>query len=318
MEAVHHYEGTVNKILGDGIMAIFGAPLAHEDHALRACYAALRMQKAVHAYSDELRRRQGVPVQIRVGLNSGEVVVGAVGSDFRVEYTAVGPNTHLAARMEQIAARHHAAHRGLAAPGRGPGRGQVAGPGPGQGLPEPIEVFELTGVGPTQSRLHAAASRGLAPFVGREEERRLIGATFAAAARGTGAAVALVGEAGVGKSRLARECVDALRRAGWLVLEASAVSYGRGTPFFPVIAILRAYFGVSPGDDRPRAREGHRESPVARPGPDHLHAGPVRAARRRRRRGLGSARPARAAPAHPRRPAPDLRAREPRRGPCSW
>src|SRR5215472_8798018 len=103
MEAVHHYEGTVNQVLGDGIMAVFGAPLAHEDHALRACYAALRMQEAVRAYAAELRRRQGVPVQIRVGINSGEVVVGAIGTDFRVEYRAVGPSTHLAARMEQIA-----------------------------------------------------------------------------------------------------------------------------------------------------------------------------------------------------------------------
>src|SRR5215470_2046251 len=102
-EAVHRYEGTVNHVLGDGIMAIFGAPLAHEDHALRACYAAVRMQEAVRTYAAELRRRQGVPVQIRVGLNSGEVVVGSVGNDFRVEYRAVGPNTHLAARMEQIA-----------------------------------------------------------------------------------------------------------------------------------------------------------------------------------------------------------------------
>src|ERR1700675_823617 len=103
MEAVHRYEGTVSQILGDGVMAIFGAPLAHEDHALRACYAALRMKEAVHAYAEELRRRQGVPVQIRVGLNSGEVVVGSLGGDFLVEYTAIGQNAHLAARMEQIA-----------------------------------------------------------------------------------------------------------------------------------------------------------------------------------------------------------------------
>jgi class 3 adenylate cyclase/tetratricopeptide (TPR) repeat protein len=256
MEAVHRYEGSVNKILGDGIMAIFGAPLAHEDHALRACYAALRMQRAVHAYADELRRRQGVPVQIRVGLNSGEVVVGTVGNDVQVEYTAVGPNTHLAARMEQIAQPGTtlltAATLRLV---EGLVEVKSLGPVPVKGLPEPIEVFELTGVGPTQSRLHAAASRGLAPFVGRDEERRLIDATLDAAGQGRGAAVALVGEAGVGKSRLARECIEALRRAGWLVLEAAAVSYGQGTPFFPVIAILRAYFGVDPSDDAARVRE---------------------------------------------------------------
>jgi class 3 adenylate cyclase len=104
MEAVHHYEGTVNQVMGDGIMALFGAPLAHEGHAVRACYAALRMQEVVRRYSDELRRSQGVEVQIRVGVNSGEVVVRSIGSDLRMDYTAVGQTTHLAARMEQLAA----------------------------------------------------------------------------------------------------------------------------------------------------------------------------------------------------------------------
>ncbi len=255
-EAVHRYEGTVNQVLGDGIMAIFGAPLAHEDHALRACYAALRMQDAVRAYAAELRRRQGVPVQIRVGLNSGEVVVGAVGNDFRVEYRAVGPSTHLAARMEQIAQ-----------PGttlltlstfrlvEGLVEVKPLGPVPVKGLPEPIEVFELTGIGPTRSRLHASVSRGLAPFVGRERERAVIDELLAATAAGRGAAVALVGEAGVGKSRLVRECLEALRPAGWLVLEGAAVSYGQGTPFYPVIEVLRAYFGVDPRDDAARVRD---------------------------------------------------------------
>src|SRR5438105_13579121 len=103
MEAVHRYEGTVNQVMGDGIMALFGAPLAHEDHAVRACYAALRMQDSVKRYSDRVRRAEGVPVRIRVGLNSGEVVVRAIGSDLRMDYTAVGQTTHLAARMEQLA-----------------------------------------------------------------------------------------------------------------------------------------------------------------------------------------------------------------------
>src|SRR5262249_45272086 len=103
MEAVHRYEGTVNQVMGDGIIALFRAPLAREDHAVRACYAALRMQNAVRRYSDELRRAQGVEVQIRIGLNSGEVVVRSIGSDLRMDYTAVGQTTHLAARMEQMA-----------------------------------------------------------------------------------------------------------------------------------------------------------------------------------------------------------------------
>src|SRR5262249_32881306 len=103
MEAVHRYEGTVNQVMGDGIMALFGAPLAHEDHAVRACYAALRMQDTLKRHTDDTRRSHGVEVQIRVGLNSGEVVVRSVGSDLRMDYTAVGQTTHLAARMEQLA-----------------------------------------------------------------------------------------------------------------------------------------------------------------------------------------------------------------------
>src|SRR5439155_23035815 len=103
MEAVHRYEGTVNQVLGDGIMALFGAPLAHEDQAVRACYAALRMQEAMKQYADEVRRSEGVVIHIRVGLNSGEVVVRSIGSDLRMDYTAVGQTTHLAARMEQLA-----------------------------------------------------------------------------------------------------------------------------------------------------------------------------------------------------------------------
>src|SRR5216110_2342711 len=104
MDAVHRYEGTVNQVMGDGIMALFGAPLAHEDHAVRACYAALRMQESVKRYAEGIFRTYGVPVRIRVGLNSGEVVVRSIGSDLHMDYTAVGQTTHLAARMEQMAA----------------------------------------------------------------------------------------------------------------------------------------------------------------------------------------------------------------------
>src|SRR5213075_3191550 len=103
MDAVHRYEGTVNQVMGDGIMALFGAPVAHEDHAVRACYAALRMQDSIRRYSEGVRRVEGVPIRIRVGLNSGEVVVRAIGSDLHMDYTAVGQTTHLAARMEQLA-----------------------------------------------------------------------------------------------------------------------------------------------------------------------------------------------------------------------
>ncbi len=161
MEAVHRYEGTVNQVMGDGIMALFGAPLAHEDHAVRACYAALRMQDAVRRYSDELRRAQGVEVQIRVGLNSGDVVVRSIGSDLRMDYTAVGQTTHLAARMEQLAApgsiRLTAGTLHLAE-----GFVQVTplGPVPVKGLAEPVEVFELVGAGAARTRLRGRGAAG--------------------------------------------------------------------------------------------------------------------------------------------------------------
>src|SRR5207248_2315297 len=167
MEAVHRYEGTVNQVMGDGIMALFGAPLAHEDHAVRACYAALRMQEAVKEYADGVRRQEGVLVQIRVGLNSGEVIVRSIGSDLHMDYTAVGQTTHLAARMEQLAAPGSTTLTGhtlnLA---EGYVEVKPLGPMTVKGLSEPMPVFELTGTGSVRSRLQAAAARGLSRFVG--------------------------------------------------------------------------------------------------------------------------------------------------------
>jgi class 3 adenylate cyclase len=175
MEAVHCYEGTVNQVMGDGIMALFGAPLAHEDHAVRACYAALRMQESVKRYAEDVFRRSGVPIEIRVGLNSGEVVVRAIGSDLHMDYTAVGQTTHLAARMEQMAKPGTI----LLSPetlALAEGFVQVMSRGlaPVKGLAAPIEIFELAGASPVRSRLHAAAARGLTPFVGRDTEIELL------------------------------------------------------------------------------------------------------------------------------------------------
>ena len=134
MDAVHRYEGTVNQVLGDGIMALFGAPVAHEDHAVRACYAALAMQAAMRRYAEEVRRTHGLELQIRVGLNSGEVVVRAIGNDLHMDYSAVGQTTHLAARMEQLATPgQHPADRRDPAAGRRAGAGQRPGAGAGQG-----------------------------------------------------------------------------------------------------------------------------------------------------------------------------------------
>src|SRR5207253_3358135 len=185
MDAVHRYEGTVNQVMGDGIMALFGAPLAHEDHALRACYAALRMHDTIRRYTEELRRTHGVEVQIRVGLNSGDVVVRSIGSDLRMDYTAVGQTTHLAARMEQLATpgsiRLTAETLHLAE-----GFVQVTplGPVPIKRLGEPVEVFELVGAGVARTRLEAAARRALPRFVGRTAELAQLGGTLARARLG--------------------------------------------------------------------------------------------------------------------------------------
>jgi class 3 adenylate cyclase len=169
MDAVHRFEGTVNQVLGDGIMALFGAPIAHEDHALRACYAALAMQTAMEENTNRVRQAHGIELRIRVGLNSGEVVVRAIGNDLYMDYSAVGSTTHLAARMEQISlpgtTRLTAATLRLV---EGFVRVKALGPMPVKGMSEPVEVFELTGASTIRRRLQAAVARGLTRFVGRE------------------------------------------------------------------------------------------------------------------------------------------------------
>ena len=214
MEAVHRYEGTVNQVMGDGIMALFGAPLAHEDHAVRACYAALRMQERVQAYAEEVRRSHAAVVKIRVGLNSGEVVVRAIGSDLRMDYTAVGQTTHLAARMEQ-----------LADPGAivitpdtlalAEGYVEVKSLGPIQvkGLADPVEVYEVTGAGPVRTRLQAPA-RAWAHALRRPRRRAGAAPPHSSSCRaGHGQVAAIVGEPGVGKSRLVYEFTHSHRLA---------------------------------------------------------------------------------------------------------
>jgi class 3 adenylate cyclase len=256
MEAVHRYEGTVNQVMGDGIMALFGAPVAHEDHAVRACYAALRMQELVKSHAEEVRRTHGTTVRIRVGVNSGEVVVRAIGSDLHMDYTAVGQTTHLAARMEQ-----------LADPGSilvSPATLELAGgyvevrslgPVPVKGLPEPVEIYELTGAGTARSRLQATAARGLTPFVGRDPELAQLIRAQEQARGGHGQIVAIVGEAGVGKSRLYHEFTHSHRIEGWLVLQASAVSHGKSISYLPVIDLLKVYRKLEERDDHRALRE---------------------------------------------------------------
>jgi predicted ATPase/class 3 adenylate cyclase len=256
MEAVHRYEGIVNQVMGDGIMALFGAPVAHEDHAVRACYAALRLQDAVRSYADEVFRDHGAVVQVRIGLNSGEVVVRSIGNDLRMDYSAVGQTTNIAARMEQ-----------LATPGttvlspatlelvEGHVDVRPRGPVAIKGLAAPMDVFELVGASGVRSRFHATAARGLTRFVGRKAEMERLLQALAAAHGGQGQVVAVVGEPGVGKSRLFWELTRSHHVHGWRILESGAVSYGKAAPFHPIIELLRGYFAIEQRDDVRSIRE---------------------------------------------------------------
>jgi predicted ATPase/class 3 adenylate cyclase len=250
MEAVHRYEGTVNHIMGDGVMALFGAPLAHEDHAVRACYAALRMQESVKHYATEVQRSQGIPIQIRVGLNSGEVVVGAIRNDLHMDYTAVGQTAHLAARMEQMAMPGSTM---ITADTLRLAEGFVQVKSLGlvnvKGMGEAVDVYEVTGAGPIRSRLEAAAARGLTRFVGRTAEFETLCQALDGARNGHGQIVALVGEPGVGKSRLFWELTHSWRTIDWLILETGSVSYGKATAYLPVIDLIKSYFTIEDRDD---------------------------------------------------------------------
>jgi class 3 adenylate cyclase/tetratricopeptide (TPR) repeat protein len=250
MDAVHRYEGTVNQVLGDGIMALFGAPVAHEDHAVRACYAALAMQAAMHRYAEEVRRSHGLEMQARVGLNAGEVVVRGIGNDLHMDYSAVGQTTHLAARMEQLATpssiRLTAGTLRLV---EGLVQVNALGPMPVKGLTEPVEVFELVGATAVRQRFQARAAQGLTRFVGRQRELDTLHQALDQAGAGHGQVVALVGEPGVGKSRLVYEFAHSHHTQDWRVLESASVSYGKATPYFPVLELLKRYCHLEDHDD---------------------------------------------------------------------
>jgi class 3 adenylate cyclase/tetratricopeptide (TPR) repeat protein len=254
--AVERFEGTVDKFTGDGIMAVFGAPVAHEDHARRACYAALQMLDDVAEYAAELRRGPGLNFSTRIGINSGEVVAGAIGTGGEGEYTAIGHTVGLAQRMEALAEPGRAyLTESTAALTTGFLELKELGEFEIKGASQPVEVFELAGVGAARSRLDLSRERGFSRFVGRDEEMAAMEEALARASTGDGAVVGIVAEPGVGKSRLTYEFAERCRERGIDVFEAQAQSHGQSIPFMPVLQMLRAYFAIADSDAERVVRE---------------------------------------------------------------
>src|SRR5713101_3404496 len=256
MDAVHRYEGYVAQSTGDGIFAFFGAPIAHEDHPHRALYAALLMQEESRRFAEKLRREKGLNFQIRVGLNTGEVVLRAVRrDDLHADYTPIGHSTSLAARMES-----------LATPGsivvsqythkltEGYFEFKDLGEARVKGVSEPVRIYEVLGVGPLRTRLQVAARRGLVRFVGRQSELAQMQKALEQTKAGHGQIVGVMGEPGVGKSRLFHE-FKLISQSGCLVLETFSVSHGKAYPYLPLIDLLKNYFQITLQDDERKMRE---------------------------------------------------------------
>ncbi len=245
---VHRYEGTVNQFLGDGIMALFGAPIAHEDHARRALHAALGIRAVLGSYEEELRGRRGIGFQVRQGVNTGLVVVGSIGTDLRMDYTAVGDTTNVAARLQQTAERGRilisdAIHRLT----EGYFHTRALGELQVKGKAEPIRGFELIAAKEARTRLDVGAERGLTPYVGRERELQLLRQCFDRAKAGQGQVVFIAGEAGIGKSRLLHEFRRQLGdEATWV--EGRCMSFGQSIAFYPIIDMLKRNFRIEEGD----------------------------------------------------------------------
>jgi predicted ATPase/class 3 adenylate cyclase len=244
MDEIHKYEGTINDFRGDGLMALFGAPIAHEDHAQRACLAALHIQKALAAYREQLQQTYGIDFKMRIGLNSGNLVVGTIGDDLRMDYTALGDTANLAARMEALAV---------------PGTVMLSsntfrlvqdyfeclpkGKTKVKGKEEPQESFELVQAREIETRLEASVARGLNQLVGRHLEMEFLRAAFERVKEGEAQIIDIVGEAGVGKSRLVYEFHKSLGH-GVTLANGKCLQYGRNINFLPVIDLLRGIWGI--------------------------------------------------------------------------
>ncbi len=249
-ETVHRYDGTVNQFLGDGLMALFGAPLALEDHALRAVHAALAIQETVAGYSAQLERERDIRLLLRLGLNTGPVVVGRIGDDLRMDYTAVGDTTNLAARLQALAEPgalliSEATHRDV----RGYVRTDTVGPVHVKGRRQPVVVHRVLGRRRRRTRLEIRVERGLTPLVGRERELEVLADCFGRVREGRGQVVGILGEPGVGKSRLLLEFRERLGKDDVTWLEGQCSAHGHSTPYLPVLDLLRANFQIEDGDN---------------------------------------------------------------------
>ncbi len=246
---VHRFEGTINQYTGDGIMALFGAPIAHEDHAQRACFAALELQSELRRYADELRLQKGLNLSVRFGLNSGEVVVGRIGDDLRMDYTAKGQTVNLAARMEQIAEPGRIyLTRYTATQVEGYFELRDLGSMPIKGISEPVSVYELESTGRLKTRLDLSRSRGLSRFVGRASEMLLLENALQDVKGGQGQVAAVIGNAGIGKSRLSFEFTEKAQSEGFAIYKGTGVPYASAVPLYPVLGLLRTYFGIEEQD----------------------------------------------------------------------
>jgi class 3 adenylate cyclase/tetratricopeptide (TPR) repeat protein len=253
---VYRYEGIVNQFTGDGIMALFGAPIAHENHAQRACYAALTILEEIESFAEEVRRRHGLNFSVRIGINSGEVIVGKIGDDLRMDYTAQGHAVGIAARVESLAAPNSAYvtdHTATLVAGylalRDLGEFSL------KGVREPLRVWRLEGVGTAKTRLDVSRARGLSRFVGRRAEIAKLEEALAKARRGERQVIGVFGEAGAGKSRLCAEFMERARRESIATYEAHCVPHGEMIPFLPALELLRGYMNLNEREDPRTQRE---------------------------------------------------------------
>jgi adenylate cyclase len=237
-------------------MALFGAPIAHEDHAQRACYAALQLRDQIARYGREVKREYGLGFAVRMGLHSGEVVVGKIGDDLRMDYTAQGHTTGLAARMQELASPDTIyLSADLAAPVSGYFELEDLGAFAVKGVAGKVGVFQLQGLGAHRTRFDVSRARGLSRFVGRADDMQVLETALARSREGHGQAVGVVAEAGAGKSRLCFEFLERCRARGLTVLEGHGIAHGKNIPFLPILQIVRAYHGIGEGDDDRAARE---------------------------------------------------------------